>query len=518
VVIIVAALTIVSTVPIGKAVGFSLIPRDDQSEYELSVTTPEGYSLERTSDLMRELEGRVRKLKGTQHVFTSVGSTGGRAVKGAGDVTRATIYVRMTELEDRDYTQFQIQQEAREFLTDYPDLRASVNDVSAFQGGRRPQTFQINLGGPELGRLAEYADQLVAGLRKDGRVVDLDTTLSLRKPEVQVVVDREAASDLGVPVGTIADSLRVLVGGLPITRFRDGEEQYDVWLRAEAEARASVDHIYQLTLPSPTAGLVKLSSLAKLVDERGPTEIERLNRERIVTVLGNPEGIALGDAVSLAQGVIKDMDLPPGYSYVLTGQAKTLAETAYYFAIAFGLSIMFMYLILAAQFESWMQPIAILMALPVTVPFGILSLYFFGTPLDLYALFGLFMLVGIVKKNGILQVDATNQLRAAGASRYDAILEANHTRLRPILMTTVMLVAAMVPMALGQGPGAGSRASMAKVIIGGQMLSLLLALLVTPVFYAMLDQFVNLLRRMGIRFSVEQSPAREPALEAVEGA
>jgi hydrophobic/amphiphilic exporter-1 (mainly G- bacteria), HAE1 family len=181
------------------------------------------------------------------------------------------------------------------------------------------------------------------------------------------------------------------------------------------------------------------------------------------------------------------------------------------------LSITFMYLILAAQFESWMQPIAILMALPVTVPFGMLSLVFFHTPMDLYAMFGLFMLVGIVKKNGILQVDATNQLRTKGLARNDAIIEANHTRLRPILMTTVMLVAAMVPIALGNGPGAGARASMAKVIIGGQMLSLVLALLVTPVFYALLDMFVNLTRRMGIRFSVEPTTphaARQPHMPA----
>jgi HAE1 family hydrophobic/amphiphilic exporter-1 len=197
------------------------------------------------------------------------------------------------------------------------------------------------------------------------------------------------------------------------------------------------------------------------------------------------------------------MDLPPQYTYIFTGQAKTLGETGYYFMVAFALSITFMYLILAAQFESWMQPIAILMALPVTIPFGMLSLVLFKTPMDLYAMFGLFMLVGIVKKNGILQVDAANQLRARGRSRHDATVEANQTRLRPILMTTVMLVAAMVPIALGKGPGAGARASMAKVIIGGQMLSLILALLVTPVFYVLLDQVTNLSRRLGIRFSVE---------------
>ncbi|MBV8487870.1 MAG: efflux RND transporter permease subunit, partial [Planctomycetaceae bacterium] len=462
----------------------------------------------------------IRKLKGTQHVFTTIGQTeGGRTVKGEGDVTRSTIYVRMTELEDRNYTQFAVQQQAREMLADYPDLRVSVNDVSAFQGGRRSQTFQVNLAGPDLGRLSTYAERLLSELKAEPGFKDLDTTLSLRKPEMQVLVDREAASDLGVPVGTVADTLRVLVGGLPVSKFRDGDEQYDVWLRADAKNRGTTKELYQLTLPSPTVGLVKLASLAKLVDERGPTEIERLGRERIVTVLGNPEDIPLSEAVSRAEKVLQRMNLPPQYSYVFTGQAKTLGETGYYFLIAFALSITFMYLILAAQFESWTQPVAILMALPVTIPFGMLSLVLWRTPMDLYAMFGLFMLVGIVKKNGILQVDATNQLRARGLTRHDAIVEANHTRLRPILMTTVMLVAAMIPIAFGQGPGSGARASMAKVIIGGQMLSLVLALLVTPVFYALLDMLVNLSRRLGIRFSVEQERRPEPTaeLQAVSG-
>ena len=529
-VVILTAVVIYSTVPIGRMMGISLIPRDDQSEYEISVTTPEGYSLERTSQITNELESRIWKLHGTEHVFTTIGQTeGGRVVKGEGDVTRGTIYVRITDLEKRTspvplrgwwdvsshvrrfftaapFDQFAMQQEARKFLEDYPDLRVSVNDVSPFQGGRRPQTFQVSLAGPDLNQLAAYGDQLIAELRREGGIVDLDTTLSLRKPEVQVVIDREAASDLGVPVGTIADTLRVLVGGLPVSKFREGDEQYDVWLRAESGKRSTSQDLYQITFPSPAVGLVKLASLAKLNEDRGPTEIERLSRERIVTVVGNPEGFALGEAITRAERILKRMNLPPQYTYVFTGQAKTLGETGYYFLVAFTLSITFMYLILAAQFESWMQPIAILMALPVTVPFGMLSLVMFHTPMDLYAMFGLFMLVGIVKKNGILQVDATNQLRASGLSRHDAIIEANHTRLRPILMTTVMLVAAMVPIALGNGPGAGARASMAKVIIGGQMLSLVLALLVTPVFYALLDMFVNFTRRLGVRFSVEQTP------------
>ncbi len=508
-VVLVAILVIGSTVPIGRSVGFNLIPRDDQSEYEVSITTPEGFSLDRATKEFNEIEARLKTLPGTEHTFIQTGQTsGGRVVKGEGDVTNGTIYVRMKDLEERKYTQFDVQQQARKILEDYPDLRASVNDVSSFQGGRRPQTFQVNLAGPDLNQLDRYARELIRKLKEQPGLVDIDTTLSLRKPEVQVIVDREAASDLGIPVVTVADSLRILVGGLPVTKFRDGGQQYDVWLRARADERSSTKELYDLTLPSPTAGLVKLTSLAKLKDERGPTEIERLTRDRIVTVLGNPDGVTLGEAVNRATALVKEMKLAPGYSIVFTGQAKTLAETGYYFVIAFVLSIVFMYLIIAAQFESWTQPVAILMALPVTIPFGLLSLVLWQTPMDLYAMFGLFMLVGIVKKNGILQVDATNQLRMKGVPRHEAIIEANHTRLRPILMTTVMLVAAMLPIAFGQGPGAGARASMAKVIIGGQILSLLLALLVTPVFYALLDSWANFLRRKGLRFTVQPSVSR----------
>lgn len=519
IVLLLTVLVIGSTVPIGQVMGLSLIPRDDQSEYEISILTPEGYTLEQTDKVTRDLESRLWRIRGTAHVMSTIGSiTGGRQAKGQGDVTRATIYVRMKELEDRDYTQFAVQQEARALLADYPDLRASVNDVSAFQGGRRPQIFQMNLSGPDLNQLDQYAARLKDGLAAEGGMSDLDTTLSLRKPEVQIEIDREAASDLGVQVATIADSLRILVGGMPITNFRDAGEQYDVWLRAAAFDRSTLTDLEQMTVPSQKAGLVKLASVARLKEDRGPTEIERLGRQRIVTVLGNPDGIPLGEAVNRATRLLNEMNLPPGYGFEVSGQAKTLGETGYYFLIAFMLSILFMYLILAAQFESWGQPVAILMALPVTIPFGMLSLVLFKTPMDIYAMFGLFMLVGIVKKNGILQVDKTNQNRAAGMPRREAIIEANHTRLRPILMTTVMLVAAMVPIALGQGPGAGARASMAKVIIGGQMLSLVLALVVTPVFYELLDQFKNLTRRVAgfvtRRKPAVASPAPAPAQEA----
>jgi HAE1 family hydrophobic/amphiphilic exporter-1 len=385
---------------------------------------------------------------------------------------------------------------ARKILEDYPDLRSAVSDVSSIQAsGQDSRIFQLVLSGPDLDRLSDYSDELIARLRKVPGLVDVDTTLSLRKPEVQVSIDRDRASDLDIPVETIASTLNVLVGGQPISRFTEGTEQYDIWLRADKQFRGNPQTLSTLSVSSPKVGLVELSSLAKVTESRGPSQINRSNRQRTVTILANPDGISLIDAQRQAEKILSDMRLPPQYEANFLGQSKTLAETGYYFMIALGLSVLFMYLILAAQFESWSNPMAILAALPVTIPFGLLSLVLFRQRMDLYAMFGLFMLVGIVKKNGILQVDKTNELRRDGLARDPAILEANHTRLRPILMTTMMLIAAMIPIALGQGPGAGARASMAKVIIGGQMLSLLLALLVTPVTYSLLESFTGIFRR-----------------------
>jgi len=291
-----------------------------------------------------------------------------------------------------------------------------------------------------------------------------------------------------------------------VTRYKESGEQYDVWLRADKPFRANPQSLYSLTVPSTVAGPVQLASLTRVDEARGPSQIDRLNRQRTVTVMAHPDEVSLNDAMKQAQAIVKEMDLEPGYAITFGGQAKRLGETGYYFAVALGLSVLFMYLILAAQFESWLHPISILAALPVTIPFGLLSLLVFGQPMDLYAMFGLFMLIGIVKKNGILQVDKTNELRRAGMEKNAAILEANHVRLRPILMTTFMLVAAMIPLALGQGPGAGARASLAKVIIGGQMLSLVLALLVTPVVYSLLDSFGAWIGRLAGGF---RGPARE---------
>jgi HAE1 family hydrophobic/amphiphilic exporter-1 len=252
-------------------------------------------------------------------------------------------------------------------------------------------------------------------------------------------------------------------------------------------------------------GVVELGSVAAFEDAQGPSTIERFSRQRQVVISANLEGKALGEAVSALGDYVKTLDLPADYRWEFIGQAKSLKETNANFLIAFGLAFLFMYMILAAQFESFVHPITILLALPLTIPFAILSLILLRTNLDIYAMFGLFMLFGIVKKNGILQVDYTNVLRERGVPRDKAILDANAVRLRPILMTTVMLVAAMIPMAMGEGPGAASRAGMAKVILGGQLLSLLLTLLLTPVAYSLWDDLTVAMQRLSARIGRDGS-------------
>lgn len=480
------------TVPIGMSLGVNMVPRDDQSELQVSFITPEGYTLDRTDGVIREIESRLTQLPGVVHRFTSIGQSG--TAKGQGDVTRGSIYLRLVELDQRQFSQFDLMKRARMILAEYPDLRTSVSDVSALGGGPNGDNriFQISLQGPETERLAEYAELLRKKLEQLSGLVDIDSTLSMRKPELQVDIDRERAMDLGIPVQTIADTLNVLVGGQIVSSFKsfkEGTEQYDVWLRADKQYRTDSQDLLSLAIPSPTVGHIELSSLASLTEKQGPSQIDRLNRQRTVTLMAHPDEVSLNDAVQYANQAVAEMKLPADYGIVYGGQADMLNETAYYFVVALALSVTFMYLILAAQFESWMHPISILAALPVTIPFGLLSLLLFQTPLDLYAMFGLFMLIGIVKKNGILQVDKTNELRRGGMPIYEAIFESNFTRLRPILMTTVMLMAAMVPIALGQGPGASARASMAKIIIGGQAFSLVLSLVATPVVYSLLDDF-----------------------------
>jgi HAE1 family hydrophobic/amphiphilic exporter-1 len=492
-IVLLSTLTMASTVPLFVAVGKDFIPHDDQSEFEVTVKTPEGFSLQRTDETMHAIEARLRGLPHVTHLLTTIGDVSGRLRAGEGPVTTGSVYVRLSELEERDLSQTDVMKQARAIMADYPDLRSSVQNVNLFvSGGQRFSDLEFDVVGPNLGKLETIAAGIMEQMRSGGGFVDVDTTLSVRQPELRVQISRDKAAIFGINVRSIADTLRTLIGGEPVSTFREEQDQIDVWLRAQRSNRSDPRAIGDVAVATPSGELVRLANLASLTEERGPAQIDHLNRQRKVTVVANLDGIALGTAVERVRAMVAALDLPPTYGIVFGGHAKSLGDTGSNFLIAFLLSFVFMYMILAAQFESFVHPITILLALPLSIPFALASLLLLDETLNIYSVLGLFMLFGIVKKNGILQIDYTNTLRSQGMARDAAIVQANHVRLRPILMTTVMLVAGMIPIALGTGPGSGSRAAMAKVIIGGQTLCLLLTLLLTPVAYSLFDDFAQL--------------------------
>jgi HAE1 family hydrophobic/amphiphilic exporter-1 len=426
--------------------------------------------------------------------------------------------------------------EVRRRLQKYTPMRSGVRNARSFNfgaGGRTDIDFVFR--GPDIVALAGYADDLVERSEKLGGIVDADTTLKLNKPELRVVIDRERAADLGVDTSDIATSLRLMVGGEEeASRFRDESvnEDYDVQLRLTEADRRDVGTISRLYVPSSRGGngggLVRLDNVVKITRDTSPSRIDRLDRERQVSVRASvAPGYALADRIEALRGTVREMNLPTAYTTTVSGRARELERTFTEFIWAFILSIIFMYMILASQFESTVHPLTILLSLPLSVPFALLSLWATGDTLNLYSALGVLVLFGVVKKNAILQIDHMNNLRAKGMERHEAIMQGNRDRLRPILMTTLALVAGMLPLALGSGPGAEERRSIAIVVIGGQTLSLLLTLIATPVVYSLLDdlkatsrwrRFAESAASFGQGIIERLKPRRKPTQEEEAGA
>jgi HAE1 family hydrophobic/amphiphilic exporter-1 len=291
-----------------------------------------------------------------------------------------------------------------------------------------------------------------------------------------------------VKVGDVAQALNVLVAGQEVSTYNEGTDQYDVRLRAMGEARASKVNLARLSAPSARVGQVSLDNLVRIDEGTGPSSINRLNRQRQVTLTANVRpGGSQSDVLTQINGFVAGMNMEQDYKTGLVGRSKELGRAGFYFMFAIALSFIFMYMVLAAQFESFIHPVTILLTLPLAIPFGILSLLLTGQTVNIFSGLGLLLLFGVVKKNAILQIDHTNELRAQGLDRLDAIIQANRDRLRPILMTTIALVAGMLPLTLSSGPGSGTNRSIGVLVVGGQSLCLLLTLLAVPVFYSLFD-------------------------------
>src|SRR5688572_290042 len=523
---VIALAVVISSIPLYKSVRQEYTPGNtDEGEFEIRLTAPEGTALQAMNDATQIVE---RELQGVPGVHSVLASAGGGGFLGS--VNQARFYVRLAPHDERLFTlqrlwnetrkgnplaafktlpQSAVMQEIRGRLRKFSGLRASLSNIGGFSFGGGRWEIDFVLLGPDLVQLANYAEQLRKRAPEIG-IVDADTTLKLDKPELRVEIDRDRAAALGVETENIASALRMMVGGDErASRFYDAtvNDSYDVQLRLKDDQRREADEIARLFVPKRDGGLVRLDNLVKLVPATTASRIDRLDRQRQVSLrAGVAPGYALADRLDVLNEEVKTLNLAPGYTTRIAGKGRELDTTFREFLWAFALSVIFMYMILASQFESVVHPFTILLSLPLCVPFALLSLWVTDSTLNLYSALGLLVFFGVVKKNAILQIDHMIKLEDAGLEPRAAILQANRDRLRPILMTTLTLVAGMLPLALGNGPGAEERRSIAVLVIGGQSLALFLTLIITPVAYSFFED----LRTQKKSRHTNQLPAEPP--------
>ena len=553
VVIGVCVLTILANIPLYGLVQQDYIPTNvDESEFEIRLTSPEGTSLASMDRTTRIVEDRIREMPGIVHVLTNIG--GG----GIARTNSASIYIRLEDLESRtfslgrlwhgllagdpqaalrgNYTQRDKMNEIRKALQEHPELRASIRNLTSFRQGA-PVDIDFVITGPDLNELAKYGAQLRDKISELPGIVDADTTLRLDKPELLASIDRERAAALDVDVQQIADTLRIAVGGDDrVSRYRDQtvDDAYDVELRLTGVDRGDKESISQLYVrtgyadsgltgnatspsePSSGASVTRLDNVVQFVEGQSPARVDRVDRQRMVAVRANiAGGYALGDRLEAVRAEAEKLGMPVEYTTRILGRGRELERTLEDFGWTFLLSFVFMYIVLAAQYEHLVHPVTVMLSLPLAVPFGLISLWLGGETLNLYSALGVLVLFGVVKKASILQVDRINQLRAQGFDRLQAILAGNRDRLRPILMTTIAFVAGLLPLVVGTGPGAEERRSIAVLAVGGQTLSLLLTLLAIPVIYSLLDDVAQLWGKFSRRRPMhgEVPTAHEPLLK-----
>jgi len=511
VIVLVCVLALLTVPILFKVVPKNFLPYDDESQFEVNFRAPEGTSLEATALLGNRISKDVRQLPGVEYALLTVGGDDAKTPN------LGAVYVKLVDADKRKLPQTGVMDRVRkEILPHYADwkLRTDVSYVNAFSSGQKNAEIMYVINGPDLNQLAKISDALMAKLRAVPGIVDVDSSLIFGKPELGVTVGRSKASDLGVSVADVAETLRVLVGGEKVSAFDDGGEQYDVYLRARPEDRADEASLRRFNVPSNRLGAVPLEDVTSFRTGVGPSEIRRLNRRRQVTIMANMNpGFSSQNAIDLLVKETKALNLDPSYTYRFIGRSKEQGRAAQNFMLAFGLSFVFMYLILAAQFESWLHPITILLALPLTVPFALLSILIAGQSVNIFTSLGILVLFGVVKKNSILQVVFANQLRERGMERDAAVVLASRERLRPILMTTLAFVAGMLPLLVSSGPGAGTNRAIGSVIAGGQTLALLLTLLATPVAYSLFDDAQQAAGRLVRRLRKKPAHAAAPVPE-----
>ncbi|MBK7257418.1 MAG: efflux RND transporter permease subunit [Ignavibacteriae bacterium] len=466
--------------------GTAFFPSMDQSEYNVIVTAAPGSSIEETSRLCAAAEDVLRKRPEVISTLTTIGT-------GSDPVTKGTILVKTVKKAERSKTLDQLMEEARQEIVRIPGANFGLMPTGGM-GGNQKQAI-LSVRGENLATLQTIASQVEYMFRTTPGAADVENSLETSKPEVRVVIDREKASDLGINVGLIASTARAMVDGYVASKYQEGEEQYDIRVRLKKSDRSSLENVRALSIKSnKDAGngqkvLIPLGSVAEITPASGPSRINRYDRQREIRIDANLSGALLGEVLGEMQKRIKTITLPAGYSIGIVGMGEMQSESFANILLALGLAIIFVYIVLAAQFESFKYPFAIMLALPMSLIGAVFALLLFGGSLSVMSMIGIIMLMGLVTKNGILLVDFTNVLRDRGHERAEALVMAGSTRLRPILMTTLAMVFGMVPVAFAFGEGSEFRSPMGQAVIGGLITSTLLTLFVVPVVYSVLDDF-----------------------------
>ena len=493
-------------------IGKEFVPAQDEAQFNVQIEAPLGSSIDRTDRNLREIERRIHELPCVTNAFTTVGA--GQQER----VNVASVLVQLTEKADRDLSQAEIMMLCRQSLADLTHLKISVEEIPRVSGGGfRAAPLQYNLRGENLEDIDQLAAQVVERMRAVPGIVDVNTTYNAEKPEVSVIPNRERIADLGVNVQKIGSAALALIGGQEVTTFQDDGESSDVRVRLSAADRNRPDAILALPVRTGDGGTVEFRNLVDVEVGTGPVQIDRQDRARQITIMANLESSKpLASAIADVQRIEQEIGLPDGVTSAFTGAGDLMKESFENINFSLFLAIVLIYMILAAQFESFIHPFTIMLALPLSVGGAFGALLLTGRTLNIFTMIGMILLMGLATKNAIILVDYTNALRGRGMSKDEAILTAGPVRLRPILMTAFSTIAGMLPIAIGLGAGAETRAPMGTCVVGGMFTSTMLTLIVIPVMYSLFDDISVGTGKLLSRIAGTQPSGRKPL--AVESA
>jgi len=481
-------LSLAASLALVPSIGAEFLPKMDAGQIAVDIQMDRGTSLERTGAFVQEVEGVLAGIPEVQTVFSSVGSAGRSSFVSAYQPDIARLQVMLVPRTQRQRSADEVADEVRRLLRELPGAKVKVSSVDPTMAAMRTSSpISIAVRGSDLSVLRDIAERLAGEVRQVEGTREVDTSLSAGYPEVQVKVNRQLAQSYGLTPAQVVQAVKTSLQGQVATRYRTAEDEYDIRVRLRKDAREDLYHLSNLAIAAPSGAVVRLADVASLVTTTGPVQIDRREQDRVVTVTGEIAGRDLRSVTNEIKERAARVQLPPGYSIEFTGSDKEMMESFQSLTMALGLAVLLVYMVMAIQYESLLYPFVIMFTMPTTVIGVVLSLFITGYRFSVPAFIGLIMLAGIVVSNGIVLVDYINTLRRRGVERTQAILTAGPVRLRPILMTALTTILAMLPLAIGIGEGGESQAPLATVVIGGLTVSTFLTLVFIPVVYVYFD-------------------------------